>query len=276
MDAVDSSHGRILYIAAGNGVHKSTDYGTTWKIMTDWQITEVLDVKVDQQHPQNVDAATAWGLWHSDDGGETWQPTQNQELDRYCYRFETLDDTPVVLHDSGITSNGWPPGEALPAEHIPASYPRSILELPSIGLLVAESHPSRLTLVRRKNSYQAGASKRDSITPAESITTLLGKAPNMHIYDMRLYPSSPGDTTMSLYLAGDAGIWKSKIPTDTTWQNITSNMPDTVVHSLVYLPMQRQLLAGTFGSGVFRHQEDSWIPLGPKGAMIWRLVIKQF
>ena len=34
---------KVLYIASGNGVHKSTDGGATWKITTGWNITEVLE-----------------------------------------------------------------------------------------------------------------------------------------------------------------------------------------------------------------------------------------
>jgi photosystem II stability/assembly factor-like uncharacterized protein len=51
MDAVDSLHGRVLYIAAGNGVHRSIDSGRTWKILTDWRITEVLSISVNQKDP---------------------------------------------------------------------------------------------------------------------------------------------------------------------------------------------------------------------------------
>lgn len=73
VDAVDSTRGRVLYIAAGNGIHRSIDSGVTWKIVTDWRMTEVLDVSVDQRDPRRVYAATAYGFWRSLDGGDTWQ-----------------------------------------------------------------------------------------------------------------------------------------------------------------------------------------------------------
>src|SRR5512137_990315 len=31
--------GRVIYIGAGNGVHKSSDGGATWRVTTGWEIT---------------------------------------------------------------------------------------------------------------------------------------------------------------------------------------------------------------------------------------------
>jgi hypothetical protein len=88
MDAVDSSHGRILYIAAGNGVHRSVDSGRSWKIVTDWRMTEVMDVVVDQQDPRWVYAATAWGFWRSSDSGKSWSNPGGVFQQRYISRLE--------------------------------------------------------------------------------------------------------------------------------------------------------------------------------------------
>src|SRR5688572_30534684 len=55
------SNGRVLYLAAGNGVLKSTDHGGSWKVMTDWRVAEVMDVKVIRERPSIVIAATAHG-----------------------------------------------------------------------------------------------------------------------------------------------------------------------------------------------------------------------
>ncbi|HET6510934.1 MAG TPA: hypothetical protein VFH43_01990 [Candidatus Kapabacteria bacterium] len=67
------SNGRILYLAAGNGVLKSTDHGESWRVMTDWRVSEVMDVKTIPKHPQTVIAATAHGIFRSTDAGESWK-----------------------------------------------------------------------------------------------------------------------------------------------------------------------------------------------------------
>ena len=54
MDIVQSSNGRILYLATGLGVLQSTDFGETWKHLTDWRVSEVMDVAVNQKSPKSV------------------------------------------------------------------------------------------------------------------------------------------------------------------------------------------------------------------------------
>jgi hypothetical protein len=49
-----------LWSACGNGVLRSTNQGRTWRITTGWEVTEVLNVAVDPNHPARVAAATAY------------------------------------------------------------------------------------------------------------------------------------------------------------------------------------------------------------------------
>ena len=72
VDIVNKSNGKIIYQACGNGVLRSMDAGLTWKMLTDWRITEVLDIAIDQVDPQNIYIATSLGIWKSMDAGETW------------------------------------------------------------------------------------------------------------------------------------------------------------------------------------------------------------
>src|SRR5437660_7847217 len=58
MDMVESSNGRILYMATGLGVLKSTDYGEHWKQITDWRVSEVMDILVDSFNPDTLHIAT--------------------------------------------------------------------------------------------------------------------------------------------------------------------------------------------------------------------------
>ncbi|MEP7219150.1 MAG: hypothetical protein ABI876_09550 [Bacteroidota bacterium] len=111
IDAVDSSRGRILYIAAGNGVHRSTDFGGTWKIITGWRMTEVMDLAVDQRDPRTIYAATAFGFWRSTDGGTTWENPPGLLAERYVRGIQvygatisaTGSDSLYQSNDRGIT-----------------------------------------------------------------------------------------------------------------------------------------------------------------------------
>src|SRR5438874_10710932 len=67
-----TNNGKIIYEACGNGVLKSTDAGSTWKMMTDWRISEVLDIAIDQKKTNTIYIATPGAIWKSDDGGNNW------------------------------------------------------------------------------------------------------------------------------------------------------------------------------------------------------------
>jgi photosystem II stability/assembly factor-like uncharacterized protein len=68
----DPAHPDTMYLAAGNGIHRTHDGGASWRLVTDWRITEVQDVTLDPHASDHVYLASAYGVWRTDDGGETW------------------------------------------------------------------------------------------------------------------------------------------------------------------------------------------------------------
>jgi photosystem II stability/assembly factor-like uncharacterized protein len=68
----DAPNPKSIWLGCLNGVMRSIDEGKSWKILTDWQLQDVLKVYIDKNNPQEIYALTAWGLWKSDDWGETW------------------------------------------------------------------------------------------------------------------------------------------------------------------------------------------------------------
>ncbi len=66
------SKGRVLYLATGPGVLKSTDGGAHWRTVTDWRITEVMWVAPDPVDSSTVYCATAYGIYRTTDGSRTW------------------------------------------------------------------------------------------------------------------------------------------------------------------------------------------------------------
>jgi photosystem II stability/assembly factor-like uncharacterized protein len=72
--AADPFDARTLALAGGNGVLVSRDAGASWRVTTDWTVTEVLHVAFCPHTPGTLLAATAYGLWRSTDGAATWLP----------------------------------------------------------------------------------------------------------------------------------------------------------------------------------------------------------
>lgn len=72
VDILNSSKGKTIYLARGDGLLRSTDAGATWKMLTDWRHREVTDVAVLQSDPSLIIITTAVGMWRSQDTGATW------------------------------------------------------------------------------------------------------------------------------------------------------------------------------------------------------------
>lgn len=62
-----------LFVAALDGVLRSKDRGRTWRIMTDWRMTEPHAVAFDLNAPDHVYAGLPDGIAVSRDRGQTWQ-----------------------------------------------------------------------------------------------------------------------------------------------------------------------------------------------------------
>lgn len=64
--------GDTIFVAAGNGVMRTTDGGVHWRITTGWEVTEVQDVGLSAKRRADVFAATPYGIYRSRDFGATW------------------------------------------------------------------------------------------------------------------------------------------------------------------------------------------------------------
>jgi hypothetical protein len=71
--ALDPQNSDIVYAGGYEGVFKTTDNGTTWTLMSDTLLMDVVDIEV---HPTNTDtvlAVTRFGVYKSTDGGSAWE-----------------------------------------------------------------------------------------------------------------------------------------------------------------------------------------------------------
>jgi hypothetical protein len=61
---------------------RTTDGGASWRLATDWEVTESQDIAVDPGAPNEVYVGTAYGVWRSRDTGMTWNEA-NSGLETY-------------------------------------------------------------------------------------------------------------------------------------------------------------------------------------------------
>lgn len=240
MDAVDSSNGRVLYLAAGNGVHRSTDYGKGWKIVTDWRMTEVLDVKIDQQHPNVLYAATAWGFWRSTDGGDTWENPHGPLQENYCYQLRIESDSAQTMI-------------AVVGEHL-----RQRIQYASYD------NGSTWTEIPAENSssYRWEHAYAQCPVPVGNNAMLVGFADTSGFHLNRRTP-------LPWHKAGQIAV-------DTTGMEGPSpgKFP---IHALALLPDSSiTILAGTFGDGIYKWDGKEWIRAGLEGSQVWRIIVKEY
>jgi hypothetical protein len=124
MDMVQSSNGRILYEATGLGILRSTDYGEHWKQITDWRISEAMDVSVTQRNPKKVTILTPLRsqsergfdsttipyrkVWQTIDSGATWSKVKIRFHDmgeaQSWYDRLDYDNAPIFYDDEDDTA----------------------------------------------------------------------------------------------------------------------------------------------------------------------------
>lgn len=289
MDGVDTSNGRILYIAAGNGIHRSTDYGKSWKIVTDWRMTEVMDVKVDQTNPNFVYAATAFGFRRSTDGGETWENPEGELNGRYCYRFLRSFALPDLLlatdagfylsRDSGLSWTSVHAGKDCRGLWVIDSTLTLIACGDRTELREIPSGIRTVPLTQEWDSFINSTGTIVSFTAGDTPGPELN--PRTATFDLALFYLN------DFILATEEGL-KDIVygnPDKLYWYHELDSLNRHPAHALLYkgflagndtLFSDDRALAGTFGGGLYWYEPNRMTPAGLPGSQVWRIIAKSY
>lgn len=263
--SVPGTCGDTLFIAAGNGVMRTTDGGQFWQIVTGWRVTEVQDVAVNPMRPNQVFAATPYGLFRSDDLGETWQERSTGLTATFAAAvradrthpdrvFAGMEDGLFVSDDAG---EQWQPTAIRePVQSVrqsPADPQRWVGGLQDRGVAL---------------STDGGRTWRYGEGAVEGFT----------IYESEWHPTDPD----VLYAGGwGTGVLRSD-DAGRTWHRSTEGLDDLSlnVHSLAISRRQPDLVfAGTMGGGLYRSQDAgrTWTPVAPAvfdASQVWDLFVE--
>lgn len=239
MDAVVSEGGRVLYIAAGNGVHRSVDSGKSWKIVTGWEMTEVLDIAVDQEEPRFLYAATPFGLWWSQDGGESWTKTRDSIGTTYVYRVEHhgyRNERTLELY----TGRRQQPSLRL-ASDSGAVLPHSLEEFARID-------------------------QNDSCLWSDAYAVIGVNPGTRNLQTRTLYTDSIRVMEQSGSSHGNALVCAG------AFTPVGTPLPSPV-HALIAIedPWPYRMIVGTFGDGLFSRRNGEWVQSGLPGAQVWSI-----
>ena len=75
--------GRWVWLAEGNGVMVSRDGGRSWRLTGGWRMTEVQRV-IPTGSPGEAYAATAYGVFFTEDAGASWRKVPHEGVFRYA------------------------------------------------------------------------------------------------------------------------------------------------------------------------------------------------
>lgn len=250
-----------LWSACGNGVLRSTDGGNSWRITTGWQITEVLKVKVDPRMPSVAYAASAYGVFKTEDNGETWQERNKGFLKPFISDIVIDRDRPgrlLATSEDGIylSTNG---GGDWHREGLNGKGVRTLTQHPVVsGLFFAGTEDDGIFV------------SRDGGTSWSATNSGLT---NLTVYSIACDRSNPdvlyaGTHGGGVYRSADAGkSWKQKV----------EGLSNLVIHSIVVLPSNPSVIfAGSLNGGLFKSTDsgDHWSFDSQEEAQVWGLWVR--
>jgi photosystem II stability/assembly factor-like uncharacterized protein len=250
-----------LWSACGNGVLRSIDGGTSWRITTGWQITEVLKLKVDALEPAVVYAATAYGVFKTGNGGETWQE-QNKGFLKPFISDIVIDR----LHPDRILSAS-EDGMYLSTNE-GTDWRRVGIDGKGVRIIV--QHPVI------KDMFFAGTEDDGVFVSRDG-----GKswsATNGGLKHLTVYSIACDRSNSDILYVGThgGGVYRSS-DRGKSWNQKTEGLNNLVVHSLVVLPSNAALLfAGTLNGGLFKSTDsgEHWSFNSQEEAQVWGLWAK--
>jgi photosystem II stability/assembly factor-like uncharacterized protein len=257
------SRGQLICIAAGNGLHKTTDGGKTWKTTTGWQITEVLNTTIDKADPNLIFCTTPYGVFKTLDGGATWVECNNGIKQIFASSILIDHSNSNTLYCS--TEDG-----VYRSDNRGNIWARTGLSVGGVRVVV--QHPKdRNTLLAGTDDHgiyitHNGGNYWEKCAAGLDHSTFFAIA-----FD----PNNP----RILYAGGYVtGVYKS-IDGGQSWKRTNDGLTNLNIHSLAVDPNNSNCVyAGTLWSGVFRSLDGgaSWRSAGLTGSQVWTITVQPF
>ncbi len=242
-----------MYLAGGNGLHRSSDGGKTWKVLTGWSTEDILSVAPHPDNPAVVYISTPFGIYKTDDDGKSWVERMTGMRRWFVQRvridvlnadmlYAAAEDDLYRSVDGGMT---WKPME---------------VGAPQILEVVQHStQPATLFVGTEDHGVYVSHDGGSSWLRGDGI-------PASAIYCIAISPG--GDTA---YAGGyRTGLWRS-LDRGRFWQRIEIPAKIEAIYAVTINPANKDhIVIGTNGEGVFESFDGgiTWNHAGLFGAHI--------
>ena len=250
-----------IWSACGNGVLRSTDAGRTWRIATDWKVTEVLKVKAAEAEPSVVFASTAYGIFRSTDKGASWEKKVLGM--RRAYSGDVCIDRTDPRHILAASEEGVYHSED-GGEHWAEADP----VVKGVRVAVQDPHDAkRFWLGTEEDGVFCS---RDGGQRWEQCSTGMD---HKTVYTIAVHPKKQdclyaGTHGGGVYFSTDGGAH---------WEKRSQGLTDLQVHAIVVLPSDpRVVLAGTLNKGLFHSTNggETWQFNSHDDSQVWGLSVQ--
>ena len=236
----ENSCGDTLWVAAGNGVMRSTDGGQSWRITTGWEVTEVQDVVADPAGSGRVVVATPYAVYTSPDMGETW--SSSRPGFGSSVRFDRTNSSVILLgSEDGLVAsrNG--------------VWEETQIEAPIRSVRQSPHDPDVWVAALQGGGVMVRKPGGGGWTPSDLDAT---------IYEVEFHPVDE----QTLY----AGGWNTGLLVSNdlggTWNRVETLQADNIHGIAISRRNPDVIIVGSMDDGVFvtRDAGRTWIPAAPE------------
>jgi len=257
------ARGQLIYIASGNGAHRTLDGGKSWKVTTGWEITEVLAVSIDPRDEKTVYLSTAYGIHKTRDGGATWQQVNLGLVDPFSTSV-------IVDHANSHTIYCATEGGVFGSVDGAQSWQRLGLSVTNIRVIAQHPRdPQMLVAGTENNGIYISRDGGKVWTKSE-----VGVDHNA-FYAIVFDSNQPEIMYAGGYVSG---VYKSTNG-GKSWVGYHEGLTNLNIHSLAVDPANsNRVYAGTIWSGIFRSDNGgvTWRKAGLSGAQVWTISMQPF
>ncbi|MGH7594930.1 MAG: WD40/YVTN/BNR-like repeat-containing protein [bacterium] len=257
------ARGQLIYIASGNGVHKTSDGGKNWKITTGWEITEALWVSIDPKDPQTVYTATAYGISKTSDGGATWKQ-MNTGL------TSTFTSSVIVDHANSNVIYCSTEDGVFGSKDGAQSWTKLGLRVANVRVIAQNPRDSQM--------LAAGTDNNGIYISRDSGKVWAKSEAGLDHATFYAIAFDPNHTEV-IYAGGYVtGVYKS-IDGGRSWKRYQEGLKNLNIHSVaVDRANSNRVYAGTMWGGIFRSDDGgvTWRQAGLSGSQVWAISIQPF